>query len=48
MKFGISEQQSLLTSTGKPIGKGSRGYLRLSGSLKRFQNTWESVQQIYF
>ena len=40
MKLGISEQGVFQ----KPIGKGSRGYLRWLGSLKRFQNTWERVQ----
>ena len=39
MKLGISDHQGVFQ---KPISKGSRGYLRSSGSLKRFQHASES------
>ena len=48
MKLGISEQQGIFPRTGEPIGKEPCGYLRWSSSLKRFQNSWERAQQIYF
>ena len=48
MKLGISEHQGVFARKGKPIGKGSCGYLWLSVSLKRFENSCERVQQIYF